>query len=84
MNKGPMSRMQRVPVKCKNCGKVKYNVVYKDADTETPKPKEEPEKPKVEPKKPKEKEVVFQKHASTHYIEGVFANQERIARNCIE
>lgn len=72
MNKGPISRMQKVPVKCKNCGKIKHNVVYTEQN-------EEP-KPPIE-KKAEEKPVVSSppSQPKTHYIGDIVAHQMRLA-----
>lgn len=72
MNKGPMSRIQKVPVKCKNCGRIKHNVVYREVKQES-KP---PEKEKIK-EKPAEKLPPIR--PQTHYINDILANQRRLA-----
>ena len=87
MNKGPMSRLVKVPVKCRTCGKIKYNVVCesqinnekKDKKTSQEKPvqKKPVENKQTKINQPKEKTYKKPKHYN--YIETVVKKQSKIA-----
>ncbi len=64
---------EKVPVKCSNCGKLKYNVVYKE--------EKQVEEKAVEKKEPEIKvENLPPQRPKTHYIADIVANQKRLAQ----
>lgn len=80
MNKGPMSRLVKVPVKCRTCGKIKYNVVCENQAEEKPKEIKKAEEPK-EQEKIVSKEKKYKKPKEYSYINAVVNKQRQIARS---
>jgi len=83
MNRGPMSRLTKVPVKCKTCGRIKYNVVCNNEEIEEKK-EEKPQQQLTETKKAEEnqaKEKVYKKPKEYNYIKSVVKKQNIIVNN---
>jgi len=88
MNKGPMSRLVKVPVKCRTCGKIKYNVVCEnqiseEKTKETANENKKSQEPKEIEQKAPEKimEKKYKKPKEYSYINAVVNKQRQIARS---
>lgn len=78
MNRGPMSRLEKVPVKCKTCGKIKYNVVCREEIQEE---QQAIEKPTTKKEPEVKKEIVYKKPRPMPYIQSVVSKQDKMASN---